>query len=176
MLFFPHIRQGVIMKKRGTLATMTLATVIALGSGTGGPGGGFAAAAPAPPRSTEALASELTRLAAEVREQRALIMNLMRLEQEHYNLLLRMLQGGKGEGAALPGPPAAPSGTAAGQPSLGTTQTHHSPVVRTAAVRGKVVFGGGVKDVYVYSTTSRARRCTAEPSRLLNATSSSCRR
>src|SRR5262252_1492844 len=64
--------------------------------------------AKAPPADT---AAEVARLKAEVAEQKQLIMQLVRVEQEHYDLLLKLIQGRAAPGeAAAPGvAPAAPS-------------------------------------------------------------------
>ena len=65
----------------------------------------------APAAAGEQPAPDLARLQAEVREQRQLIMQLMRVEKEHYDLLLRLVQEGRGaDGVVLPPVPgAAPS-------------------------------------------------------------------
>jgi len=104
--------------------------------------------------------AELERLKAEVKEQRALIMQLMRVEQEHYDLLLRLVQGRGGEPSAAPRPNAAPPAERPGaeendDEGAPAGQARHA--ARTAAVRGHVSFpGGSVKDVYVYVENVKA--------------------
>src|SRR5262252_7703490 len=97
--------------------------------------------AKAPPADT---AAEVARLKAEVAEQRQLIMQLVRVEQEHYDLLLKLVQGRAAPGeAAAPAPGLAPATPAA------PAAAPRAP--RTGTVRGKVAFPGGTfKDVYVY--------------------------
>jgi plastocyanin len=112
------------------------------------------AAAP-PPKD---MAAELARLQAEVKEQRQLIMNLVRVEQEHYDLLLRLIQQGRaGGGVEVPPPSSAappPSGATGApvEPALAPSgEGAAKRAQRTGAVRGKVSFPGGTfKDVYVY--------------------------
>ena len=83
-----------------------------------------------------------------MREQRQLIMQLMRVEKEHYDLLMNLAQAGRLGDAALPAPAAAaPDGA---KPSAGDPALPH-PVVRTGTVRGKVAFpGGSMQDLYAY--------------------------
>jgi plastocyanin len=93
-------------------------------------------------------AAEIEKLQAEVREQRALIMQLVRVEQEHYDLLLRLIQGrGAAPGATAPAAPPAPAPAAAAP----AAETAKRAPVRTGALRGKVQLAGApIKDVYVY--------------------------
>jgi plastocyanin len=123
----------------------------------------------APPRagkpSPQDTAAELARLEAEVREQRQLIMQLVRVEQEHYDLLLRLIQG-RASAADVPPPPPVASGGVA--PALVAPAAPAAPLgaadadaakraPRTGAVRGKVSFPGGTfKDVYVYIENVKA--------------------
>jgi plastocyanin len=109
----------------------------------------------APPKAKAApqdMEAEIARLDAEVKEQRQLIMQLMRVEQEHYDLLLKLVQGRAVTGeaqapSAAPTVPAAPA--APGLAPAPSDVARHAP--RTGAVRGKVAFPGGTfKDVYVY--------------------------
>jgi plastocyanin len=106
----------------------------------------------APPKAgkPEDQAAELARLEAEVKEQRQLIMQLVRVEQEHYDLLLKLIQGRGAPGeAAVPAP--APSAAAPIAPVAPAAPGLAAAAPRTSAVRGKVAFPGGTfKDVYVY--------------------------
>jgi len=110
-----------------------------------------ARAAPPKAKTPQDTAAELARLDAEVKEQRALIMQLMRVEQEHYDLLLKLVQGRAAPGEAQA--PAAPAPTMPAAPAPpGVAPSVAAPrAPRTGAVRGKVAFPGGTfKDVYVY--------------------------
>jgi plastocyanin len=118
-----------------------------------------ARAAPAKPTPQDN-AAEIARLQAEVREQKQLIMQLVRVEQEHYDLLLRLIQGRASAGevpplapapggapSVAPSAPAEPAPPAAAPP--GSDAGKRAP--RTGVLRGKVTFPGGTfKDLYVY--------------------------
>jgi plastocyanin len=127
-----------------------------LWAGWSRPGYG-APAAGEPPPSSSSPAADLARLQAEVREQRQLIMQLMRVEKEHYDLLLRLVQEGRGgvvDGAVVP-PGATPP--AAGAP--GAEAPPAAPAARpvTATLKGKVEFpGGALQDVVVYVENVRS--------------------
>jgi plastocyanin len=119
------------------------------------------AAAPAKTgaQSTDKMAAQIEKLEAEVREQRQLIMQLVRVEQEHYDLLLRLVQGRGVAPVAEPGtPPAAPSApgapaAAAATPGAASAAAGAAKLAapRTGSLRGKVEFSGGpIKDLYVY--------------------------
>jgi plastocyanin len=107
----------------------------------------------APPRaasSPEKMAAELERLQAEVREQRQLIMQLVRVEQEHYDLLLKLIQGRGAEAPARA--PAAPGAAAApAAPPSAADAAKRPAAPRTGSLRGKIDFAAGpIKDLYVY--------------------------
>jgi plastocyanin len=107
---------------------------------------------PSPPALSPAeLTAEVVRLQAQVKEQRALILQLVRIEQEHYDLLLRLYSGKGSEGAAaIP----LPTGLAEAEPAEAKA-AHAAP--RTATLRGKVsVPGGSLKDVYVFVENVKA--------------------
>jgi plastocyanin len=119
-----------------------------------------------------ASAAEIARLHEEVRALRQVVMQLMRDEQEHYNLLLRLVAEGRAEGrgdahAAIPAPSAAATGPAtAAAPSTGAARADaradigagagasgpaRAPARITGSVRGTVQFPGGtLQDVYAY--------------------------
>jgi plastocyanin len=136
-----------------TRATLTIFAALALAANAARPAHG----APRSPSPAET-AAELARLQAEVREQRALIMQLVRVEQEHYDLLLRLIQGrGADPGAAAPPPPPADKPAAAveaDEPSAARPAPSRAP---TATLRGRVAFpGGSLKDVFVYVENVKA--------------------
>jgi plastocyanin len=99
--------------------------------------------------------AELNKLQNDVREQRALIIQMMQTEQQRYDMLLRLLQG-QGGGTPVPGvasTPPAPSGEAVPEP-IGDKKKG-APVAavdhRPASIEGRVtVSGGPLEDVYVY--------------------------
>jgi plastocyanin len=105
--------------------------------------------------------AEFTKLQNEVKEQRALIIQLMQSDQQRYDMLLRLLQGqpgvaappsgaGADEGAAAAASPAAAAGAGASAPSAPAKHRAPEPE-RRAAVDGKVsVSGGDLDEVYVY--------------------------
>jgi plastocyanin len=107
------------------------------------------------PLTSEQMAAELARLQAEVREQRALIMQLVRVEQEHYDLLLRLIHGrGPADGIPTTGGKMIPSAEARVDSSAEGSASEPGgkrAASRTGSLRGKVQFpGGSLKDVYVY--------------------------
>jgi plastocyanin len=103
--------------------------------------------------------AEFARLQREVSEQRQLIIEMMRVEQQRYDMLLRLLQSG-GQAPPtmqLPPPVTHPTGSAGTPPPAATGGT---PVAssgkasggeRSATVSGRVdVRNGSLKDAYVY--------------------------
>ena len=113
--------------------------------------------ADAPPPS----AADFARLQHEVAEQRQLIIEMMRVEQQRYDMVLRLLQSG-GQvppSAALPPPVMPPTGTTA-TPAPGATggtavasssSGGKSSGERLGTVTGRVdTRNGVVKDAYVY--------------------------
>jgi plastocyanin len=128
-------------------------SVLALGLLASSSGRAAPAGRPGKPQDT---ASEVARLQAEVRDQRQLIMQLVRVEQEHYDLLLKLIQG-RATAADVPAPSIAPPGGApaaapvatAAASAAGANDAKHP--ARTGVLRGKVAFPGGTfRDVYVY--------------------------
>ena len=92
---------------------------------------------------------EVAQLRAEVRELRGLVMQMMRVEKEHYDLLMNLAQAGRLGEAAVP----APAGAAVPDGAKSTPADAALPhaVPRTASVRGKVAFpGGSMQDLYAY--------------------------
>jgi plastocyanin len=142
------------MKVKRAITTTISMTVLALAAVVARVGHAAPAARGAP-LSPEKTAAELERLQAEVREQRQLIMQLVRVEQEHYDLLLRLIQG-RGAAGAEPSAPsgtvaAAPAATAAASSASSPSEAGPKHAARTGALRGKLEFpGGSFKDVYVY--------------------------
>ncbi len=110
-------------------------------------------AAPPVTLSPAELSAEVARLQAQVKEQRALILQLVRIEQEHYDLLLRLYSGKGSEGAAAIPLPTEPTEEEPAEAKA----TRAAP--RTATVRGKVSFPGGavpLKNVYVFVENVKA--------------------
>jgi plastocyanin len=103
--------------------------------------------------------AEFSKLQNDVREQRALIIQMMQTEQQRYDLLLHLLQG-QGGGTPLPGLSTAPApGTASPAPTEGSAA--EAPTGRSArssehhagpgTIEGRVsVTGGSADEVYVY--------------------------
>jgi plastocyanin len=103
-------------------------------------------------------AADFARLQHEVAEQRQLIIEMMRVEQQRYDMLLRLLQSG-GQGPStlqLPPPAAAPTGIGGTPPpaaSNGTAVASSGKASgeRSGTVSGRVdVRNGSLKDAYVY--------------------------
>jgi len=125
-------------------------TVLALGILDSRSGRAAPAGKPGKP-SLEDTAADVARLRAEVADQKQLIMQLMRIEQEHYDLLLRLIQG-RATAADVPPATAAPVAPSVRDSHTGASavgETKRPP--RTGSLRGKISFpGGSFKDVYVY--------------------------
>lgn len=104
----------------------------------------------APVRADEAAPptrAEFMKLQGEVKEQRALIIQLMQSDQQRYDMLLRLLQGGAS--ATVPAPEAAAEALDA--PAAGGAKRGRPEAPRLGAIEGKVAMpGGDVDDVYVY--------------------------
>ena len=126
------------------MGSLTIATVIALApmraEGAEGPS-----------------AAEFARLQKEVAEQRSLIIQMMQMEQQRYDMLLRLIQSG-GSSAALPPVPtlptpgatggATPPAAAAAAPAVKAEREHVSSY---GSVSGRVsAKSGALKDAYVY--------------------------
>jgi plastocyanin len=101
--------------------------------------------------------AEFTKLQNDVREQRALIIQMMQTEQQRYDLLLHLLQG-QGGGTPVPGLSAAPSpGPAAPEaesaPEKPASRSERASERRAGpgVVEGRVsVQGGSADEIYVY--------------------------
>jgi plastocyanin len=99
--------------------------------------------------------ADFARLQKEVSEQRQLIIQMMQVEQQRYDMLLRLLQsGGQVAPSALPPPPqppAASSGGAAPATTAAATKAPSERVGGSGVVTGHVqVRSGSLKDAYVY--------------------------
>jgi plastocyanin len=90
---------------------------------------------------------EVAQLRAEVRELRGLVMQVMRVEKEHYDLLMNLAQTGHlGDSATQAPAGVVPDGA---KPPAGDAAPR--AVARTGSVRGKVEFpGGSMQDLYAY--------------------------
>jgi plastocyanin len=117
------------------------------------------AADPPPPSG-----ADFARLQREVAEQRQLIIEMMRVEQQRYDMLLRLLQSG-GQGppsTSLPPPVLPPTGTTAAPPppdahgGTAVASTSKSSGERVGTVSGRVdVRNGALKEAYVYIDMSK---------------------
>jgi plastocyanin len=105
-------------------------------------------------------AADFARLQREVAEQRALIIQMMQVEQQRYDMLLKLLQSGGNLPSpnALPPPLPPPTGgsepPASGSSSSSTassSSSSKSPGERVGVVTGRVeARGGALRDAYVY--------------------------
>lgn len=86
-------------------------------------------------------AEEFARLSQEVRDQRQLIMQILQMEQQRYDVLLKLMQanGQFPAGAHLPPPPVLPGQAQTEVPTPATTP----PAVHTGSVVGTVLRGRG---------------------------------
>jgi plastocyanin len=103
--------------------------------------------------------AEFSKLQAEVREQRQLIIQILQNEQQRYDMLLKLLQSQQGSGGAVPAPAAAlvepdaaPADGAGAKEVRASRGGAAAPAEkRTSFVEGKVTVSGGEGgDVYVY--------------------------
>jgi plastocyanin len=154
------------MKRSGMLSAAGLAVVLTVASAR--PTGVAWAAAPAQD-------PEVARLRAEVRELRGLVMQLMRVEKEHYDLLMNLAQAGRLGDPGKAGAPLPPESAPALIPAAGATAPGEArPVAtgagapapsgeapraaaRTASLHGRVQLPGGtLQDVYAYVENVRS--------------------
>jgi plastocyanin len=110
------------------------------------------AAEPPPPT-----AADFAKLQREVAEQRALIIQMMQVEQQRYDMVLKLLQSGGqlGSSTALPPPVTPPAGsgpaTAGPPPASTATASAKGAGERSGTISGRVEGrGGALKDAYVY--------------------------
>jgi plastocyanin len=96
--------------------------------------------------------AEFTKLQSDVKEQRALLIQLMQSDQQRYDMLLRLIQGGAAAPTASAEAPEAAGGGASSSPAAAAPAKRHAPEAeRRAAIDGKVsVANGDVDDLYVY--------------------------
>src|SRR5262245_20966682 len=108
-------------------------------------------------------AADFARLQREVSEQRALIIQMMQVEQQRYDMLLRLLQSGGQlpSTTSLPAPVPLP-GTPAAPPTASTSGGNSAPAgksgsgERVGTVSGRVeARGGDLKEAYVYVDVSK---------------------
>ena len=115
------------------------------------------AAADKPAEPPPPTAADFARLQREVQEQRQLIIQMMQVEQQRYDMLLKLLQsGGQLSGTALP-PPLPVPGTAAPAPATPSAATAAGSAKsggggdRVGVVTGRVeARSGSLKEAYVY--------------------------
>jgi plastocyanin len=104
-------------------------------------------------------AAEFARLQKEVAEQRQLIIQMMQMEQQRYDMLLRLIQSGSSSAGALPPAPplptpgatggATPPASAAAAPAAKAEREHVGSSY--GSVSGRVsAKSGALKDAYVY--------------------------
>src|SRR5687768_1180233 len=100
--------------------------------------------------------ADFARLQKEVSEQRQLIIQMMQVEQQRYDMLLRLLQsGGQAAPLALPPPPQPPGGGTGGAAPATTAAATKAPSERGSGGSGVItghvqVRSGALKDAYVY--------------------------
>jgi len=99
--------------------------------------------------------ADFARLQKEVAEQRQLLIQMMQVEQQRYDMLLRLLQsGGSVSPSTLPAPPQPPTAGGTGAAPATTAAATKAPGERgggSGVVTGHVqVRSGALKDAYVY--------------------------
>jgi plastocyanin len=139
-----HIRRRGIWRSRGPVVAAAVATCLVVGLARSS---GAAEAKGGPPT-----AADFARLEREVADQRQLIIQMLTIEQERYNVLLKLLQSGGQLGGTAPAIPPLPSST--GELPSAPAPEPEAPVRENAGV-GAVVGhvqsrAGALKDVYVY--------------------------
>jgi plastocyanin len=112
------------------------------------------------------LTADVNRLKQELRDQRQLILQLMQMDQQRYDVLLRYLQSGAGAGGpegipALPPQPALPgtAAAAAGGDAIAGGGVHEAGggARESASISGRVkVSGGAPGEMYVYLAGPRS--------------------
>ena len=115
------------------------------------------AAADKPAEAPPPTAADFARLQREVQEQRQLLIQMMQVEQQRYDMLLKLLQsGGQLSGTALP-PPLPVPGTAAPSPATPSAPAATGSAKsggggeRVSTVTGRVeARSGSFKEAYVY--------------------------
>jgi plastocyanin len=128
-------------------AVAVLPMVAAVHQADAAPG---ASAAPASP--------EIARLEAEIKEERDILLQSIQIEQQHYDLLLKLIQNVSQGGVANPRAGGELGASGAGAlliPPMNAQSAAPEPPARktperTATVTGKIVAPGGAADVYVY--------------------------
>src|SRR5205814_236879 len=127
---------------------ITAALVLVLAANAAAPGG--------PDLAT--LQAEVARLQQEMREQKSLLLQLMQVDQQRYDMLLQIIrssQGGPPVGA-LPSVPTLP-GTAPAQPVPPASSDAAEKIVKAASgtISGRVRLPKDAGDVYVYVDGAR---------------------
>jgi plastocyanin len=97
--------------------------------------------------------TQFNRLEREVTEQRQLIIQMLQMEQDRYNMLLKLIQSGGSlpPGSSLPPAAALPSGDRAAPPAAEAEAPAADKAAALATVTGRVqARSGKLKDTYVY--------------------------
>jgi plastocyanin len=120
------------------------------------------AAAPPGASDVAALQADVARLQQELREQKQLLLQLMQVDQQRYDMLLQIIrssQGGQPMGSIPPIPALPTMPKAAGEPP-GSVGDAAEKAIRTAGtsgtISGRVRLPGGAGDVYVYVDGTRS--------------------
>jgi plastocyanin len=135
------------------IVSLSLASVYALA-----PGMAWADSPDAGPVDVNRLQNELNHVKQEVRDQRQLILQLMQVEQQHYDMLLKFLNSGNGD-APPPLPPSALALPPVPRPAGADNREAGAPAPAPrefGTVSGHVRGGQSMSDVYVYVDGLRA--------------------
>jgi plastocyanin len=128
-------------------ASLVVVSVVALAAA---PSAALAAEASTEPGPTM---TQFNRLEREVTEQRQLIIQMLQMEQDRYNMLLKLIQSGGSlpPGSALPPAPSLPSTEHAGAPSAESEPAALKEGTPLGVVTGRVqARAGSLKETYVY--------------------------
>ncbi len=139
------------------LAVVAVTLGLAVAGGRAWAQAGAAASAPV-------TAADLARVERELRDQRAIIMQMLKVEQERYDLLLKLItSGGQGTTAAqlpaLPALPAVPGPAASvAAPGAAAAAAGADSAGPGATVTGKIIGHGDLTNVYVFVDGLKAPR------------------
>jgi plastocyanin len=114
---------------------------------------------------TAKLRAEVARLQQEVRELRQLLVQAVQNDQQHFDMLLKLIQGGSGGAGALPSQPPGRPPASGGLETPATPAAGGAPAATTGTITGRVRAEGNLVDAYVYIDgyrTGQARNRTIE--------------